>query len=156
MNVLVLDPKTVVVEASEVYQQEQLDGFGFEVIPVPFRDAYPFGGGLHCATGDVFRRAIARTIFRSRFRGPGSGRFGPDLAPATARMRPDSEKARRMKIESIETYSTRYVCMVRVRSDSGEEGWGQAAPYHADITARCCIARPHLTPSEPTPSTSTR
>ena len=41
-----------------------------------------------------------------------------------------------MKIESIETYSTRYVCMVRVRSDSGEEGWGQAAPYHADITAR--------------------
>jgi glycine amidinotransferase len=26
-----------------------------EVIPVPFRDAYPFGGGLHCATGDVQR-----------------------------------------------------------------------------------------------------
>ena len=41
-----------------------------------------------------------------------------------------------MKITSIETYSTRYVCMVRVRSDSGEEGWGQTAPYHADITAR--------------------
>ena len=41
-----------------------------------------------------------------------------------------------MRIESIETYSTRDVCMVRVRSDSGEEGWGQTAPYHADLTAR--------------------
>ena len=41
-----------------------------------------------------------------------------------------------MTIESIETFSTRDVCMVRVRTDSGEEGWGQTAPYHADITAR--------------------
>ena len=41
-----------------------------------------------------------------------------------------------MRIESIETFSTRDVCMVRVRSDSGVEGWGQTAPYHADITAR--------------------
>ena len=63
MNVLVLDPKTVVVEASEVYQQEQLDGLGFEVIPLPFRGAYPFGGGLHCATGDVFRRGGCEDYF---------------------------------------------------------------------------------------------
>ena len=63
MNVLTLDPKTVVVEASEVYQQEQLDGLGFEVIPVPFRGAYPFGGGLHCATGDVFRRGGCEDYF---------------------------------------------------------------------------------------------
>ena len=41
-----------------------------------------------------------------------------------------------MRIKSIETYSNRYVCMVRVRSDSGEEGWGQTAPYHADLTAQ--------------------
>ena len=41
-----------------------------------------------------------------------------------------------MTIESIETFSNRDVCMVRVRTDSGEEGWGQTAPYHADITAR--------------------
>ena len=26
-----------------------------EVILVPFRDAYAFGGGLHCATADVHR-----------------------------------------------------------------------------------------------------
>ena len=41
-----------------------------------------------------------------------------------------------MRIRSIETFSTRDVCMVRVRADSGAEGWGQTAPYHADITAR--------------------
>ena len=55
MNVLVLDPKTVCVEASEHAQMEQLYALGFEVIPVPFRNAYPFGGGLHCATTDVCR-----------------------------------------------------------------------------------------------------
>ena len=69
MNVLVLDPKTVVVEASEVYQQEQLDGFGFEVIPVPFRGACPFGGGLHCATGDVFRRGDCEDYFPKQIPG---------------------------------------------------------------------------------------
>ena len=63
MNVLLLDPGTVIVEASEVYQQEQLDGLGFEVIPVPFRGAYAFGGGLHCATGDVFRRGGCEDYF---------------------------------------------------------------------------------------------
>ena len=41
-----------------------------------------------------------------------------------------------MRISSIETFSTRDICMVRVHADSGAEGWGQTAPYHADITAR--------------------
>ncbi len=41
-----------------------------------------------------------------------------------------------MKIKSIETFSTRYVCLVRVLTDSGHEGWGQVAPYHADTTAQ--------------------
>ena len=26
-----------------------------EVIPIDFRDAYAFGGGLHCSTADVYR-----------------------------------------------------------------------------------------------------
>ena len=63
MNVLVLDPKTVCVEASEVHQLEQLDKLGFEVIPVPFRDAYAFGGGLHCATADVYREGECEDYF---------------------------------------------------------------------------------------------
>ncbi len=41
-----------------------------------------------------------------------------------------------MKIASIETFSTEFVCMVRVRTDEGGEGWGQVAPYNADITAQ--------------------
>jgi len=63
MNVLILDHKTVIAEASEVHQCEQLDKLGMEVIPVPFRDAYPFGGGLHCATGDVLREGNMEDYF---------------------------------------------------------------------------------------------
>jgi glycine amidinotransferase len=63
MNCLVIDPKTVCIEASEVHQMEQMDKLGFEVIPVPFRDAYPFGGGLHCATGDVYREGKCEDYF---------------------------------------------------------------------------------------------
>lgn len=63
MNVLVLDPKTVCVEASEVNQMEQLDKLGFEVVPVPLRDAYAFGGGLHCCTADVYREGELEDYF---------------------------------------------------------------------------------------------
>ena len=63
MNCLVLDHKTVVVEASEVNQMEQLDKLGMEVLPIDFRDAYPFGGGIHCATGDVYREGECEDYF---------------------------------------------------------------------------------------------
>jgi glycine amidinotransferase len=63
MNLLVLDPKTVCVEASEVSQMEQLDRLGFEVVPVPFWDVAPFGGGLHCATADVRREGTCEDHF---------------------------------------------------------------------------------------------
>ncbi len=63
MNCLVLDHKTVVVEASETRQAEQMDKLGMEVLPMPFRDAYPFGGGLHCATADVYREGSCEDYF---------------------------------------------------------------------------------------------
>jgi glycine amidinotransferase len=63
MNVLVLDSKTVCVEASEVYQAEQLDKLGMNVVPIEFRDAYPFGGGLHCCTADVYREGKCEDYF---------------------------------------------------------------------------------------------
>ena len=63
MIILVLDPKTVCVEKSEVYQAEQLDKLGREVIPVDFRDAYAFGGGLHCSTADVYREGKLEDYF---------------------------------------------------------------------------------------------
>ena len=71
MNVLILDHKTLIVEASEIHQMEQLDQLGFNVIPVAFRDAYPFGGGLHCATGDVFRDGDCQDYFPVQVQGTG-------------------------------------------------------------------------------------
>ena len=63
MNILVLDPKTVCVEKSEVYQAEQLDKLGMEVLPVDFREAYGFGGSLHCSTTDVYREGELQDYF---------------------------------------------------------------------------------------------
>lgn len=40
-----------------------------------------------------------------------------------------------MKITLIETYSTEFIGLVKVTADSGKCGWGQVAPYHADIAA---------------------
>ncbi len=41
-----------------------------------------------------------------------------------------------MKIATIETFTDPFVCFVRVGTDDGAEGWGQVAPYCADITAQ--------------------
>ena len=41
-----------------------------------------------------------------------------------------------MQIETIESFTTEYVCFVRVTADDGAQGWGQVAPYNADITAQ--------------------
>ncbi len=70
MNCLVLDHKTVICEASEVHQMEQMDKLGMNVIPVPFRDAYPFGGGLHCATADVYREGGKEDYFPNQVDDP--------------------------------------------------------------------------------------
>ena len=51
------------VEKSEVYQAEQIDKLGLEVVPVDLRDAYAFGGGLHCSTADVFREGVLKDYF---------------------------------------------------------------------------------------------
>ena len=66
MNCLVLDPETVIVEGSEVNQQEQMDKLGMNVIPVHIRDAYAFGGGLHCSTADVYREGGKLDYFPNR------------------------------------------------------------------------------------------
>jgi len=34
-----------------------------EVIPVSLRDAYAFGGGLHCCTADVYREGELKDYF---------------------------------------------------------------------------------------------
>ncbi|MCL5281634.1 MAG: mandelate racemase/muconate lactonizing enzyme family protein [Planctomycetes bacterium] len=39
------------------------------------------------------------------------------------------------KIKSIETFTSGALSIVRVRTDSGQEGYGQIAPFNADISA---------------------
>ena len=68
-NVLSLDPKTVLVEANEVRFAEQLDGLGFDVIPVDFIDVSMFGGALHCATLDVERDGVLEDYFPKQIPG---------------------------------------------------------------------------------------
>lgn len=41
-----------------------------------------------------------------------------------------------MRISSVETFGNEHVALVRVRTNEGHEGWGQVAPYHADITSQ--------------------
>jgi len=41
-----------------------------------------------------------------------------------------------MRISAIETFCTEFVCFVRVTGENGAAGWGQVAPYNADITAQ--------------------
>jgi len=55
LNILSLDPKTVFVEASEEPVMELFAKHGLEVVPVPFYEVSPFGGGLHCSSADVYR-----------------------------------------------------------------------------------------------------
>lgn len=55
-NVLVLAPGRVIVEAHEHDCIQAFKDWGFEVIPVPFRNFMPFGGSFHCATVDIRRQ----------------------------------------------------------------------------------------------------
>ena len=63
MNVLIINPKTICVEASEEKMIKQMESFGMDVIPVPFRDVYAFGGSLHCSTTDVYREGECEDYF---------------------------------------------------------------------------------------------
>ena len=56
-------PKNRLRRKSEVYQAEQMDKLGMEVVEVELRDAYAFGGGLHCCTADVYREGGCEDYF---------------------------------------------------------------------------------------------
>ena len=40
-----------------------MDKLGMEVVEVELRDAYAFGGGLHCCTADVYREVGCEDYF---------------------------------------------------------------------------------------------
>lgn len=63
MNILSVDEKRIIVEENEAPLIALLEQHGFEPIPIPFRNFYPFGGSVHCATTDVRRRGALRSYF---------------------------------------------------------------------------------------------
>ena len=63
MNLLMLDPQRVVVEASQEPLIELLRNWGFEPIPCPFSNYFMYGGAFHCATLDIRRRGTLESYF---------------------------------------------------------------------------------------------
>jgi glycine amidinotransferase len=63
MNVLSIAPDVVVCEEQEKPMHDLLEERGFEVVKVPFRKVYEYGGSLHCATWDVRRSGEAEDYF---------------------------------------------------------------------------------------------
>lgn len=63
INTLSIDEKRMVVEANEGPLMDLLYKHGIEPIPVPFRNFYPFGGSVHCATADIRRRGKLESYF---------------------------------------------------------------------------------------------
>jgi glycine amidinotransferase len=63
MNVVVLDERRVVVEANEAGLIALLEAWGFEVVPVMFRNVMRFGGAFHCVTTDVRRTGTLDSYF---------------------------------------------------------------------------------------------
>lgn len=63
MNFLSIDEKRIIVEENEAPLIDLLNEHGFETIPIPFRNFYPFGGSIHCATADIRRRGELKSYF---------------------------------------------------------------------------------------------
>ncbi|HEY4489193.1 MAG TPA: amidinotransferase [Candidatus Paceibacterota bacterium] len=63
INTLSLDEKRVVVEEQEQPLIDALKKWGFEPVPIPFRNFYSFGGSVHCATLDIRRRGSLKSYF---------------------------------------------------------------------------------------------
>ena len=51
-----------------------------------------------------------------------------------------------MVLKKIETFTNEFVCFVKITTDEGHTGWGQVAPYYADITATVLhrMVAPHV------------
>ena len=55
MNMLVVDPNTVIVDAAQTDLIKLLLTKDFEVIPLTLRHSRTLGGGFHCVTLDLLR-----------------------------------------------------------------------------------------------------
>ncbi|WP_287492393.1 hypothetical protein [Sellimonas sp.] len=65
MNILCLDPETVIVEEEEHEMIKFMENIGYKVITCPFSHVYTFGGSFHCCTADIRRRGKIESYFPS-------------------------------------------------------------------------------------------
>jgi glycine amidinotransferase len=63
MNILMLDPRTAIVEAAERPTIDLLESLGCTVIPCAFDRVYGFGGSFHCCTCDIRRSGNFESYF---------------------------------------------------------------------------------------------
>ena len=57
LNVMSIDPNTVLVHDQQIKLIKALEAKGFTVVPVKMRHCYSMLGGLHCTTLDVVRKS---------------------------------------------------------------------------------------------------
>ena len=55
MNMLVVNPTTVIVDQAQTELIKTIKSYNFTVIPLQLRHSRTLGGGFHCATLDLFR-----------------------------------------------------------------------------------------------------
>jgi glycine amidinotransferase len=55
MNWLQIDERTIVIEEKEKDTINFLESLGMKCIPIPYKNNYIFGGGIHCSTLDLHR-----------------------------------------------------------------------------------------------------
>jgi N-dimethylarginine dimethylaminohydrolase len=55
LNMLSIDPHTVIVDAAQTQLIKTLESRGFTVIPLTLRHSRTLGGGFHCVTLDLVR-----------------------------------------------------------------------------------------------------
>jgi scyllo-inosamine-4-phosphate amidinotransferase 1 len=58
LNVLSIDPHTVIVDSIQTSLIHTLESHGFTVVPTPMRQSRTLGGGLHCVTLDIRRQHV--------------------------------------------------------------------------------------------------
>jgi glycine amidinotransferase len=63
MNILSLSDKVVFCEETEKGMIELFNDQGLDVITLPFRKVFEFGGSFHCVTADVRRQGEMKSYF---------------------------------------------------------------------------------------------
>ena len=61
MNILSIDPDTVVIDEAQLPLIKTLEAYGITCIPIQFRHAMTLSGGLHCLTLDLIREGERET-----------------------------------------------------------------------------------------------